>query len=657
MTRPDPDGGPPLPDILIVADFTQGGDLGLRLAQDIRHLAGRGLAVGLIQSRRPDPGQAIAPEVQTCLRRGLARVAGPDPAPVLILHGPSRADPDVLHRDWPGLAEAILVCHTPEDLAVQPALAPEVRLRRRAAHAGLGRAAIEGLERGLWLPAPEPPCALPPPATLRPALGWIGRPPDPRGLEAMDHVALDDLPVSVDRLVARLDGVVVRAGRTGAPDALVAAMLAAGRAVVCDPALRRHYGAGPVYARRDDVAGAVRRALSARPARVSLLEACRAGPIARIGRAARPATPPAATGARPVLCVAMQDDGLGSLTRLMALARRIVDRPVGMVSLMPVPGIVAGMGHRVDCIPSARAAGADPALWDRWFAAELARLLDRDDPALVVVDGAHLSPALVAVVASRRDCRLVWMRAPGQRAAPWPEAARWCDLLIAPGDLPGDGGPGDAPTPLLQADPPRLFDPPDLLSRADAAAALGLDPGRPAVLVQPETGDDGDVVAMLDRAMALLAQVPGLQVAVLEPPGSAVPLTLWPQATVLRGYPVVPCLRAFDLCIAEAGHATFHALMALGPPAILLTQGGPAAVDRRARARLAHARGAAVALDRAALDDLAHLVPRLLRPEAQAGLTERARALARANGAGPAATALSALARGDPQGAVALAAE
>ena len=269
-------------DLIVAADFTAAGDMGRRLAQEVRQLAGQGLAVGLLQAAAPKDGAFVAPEVQACLRRGLARRTDAAEAGAgaerLILHAPAALAFDRLGLPWDGLREVAVVCHTPADAAMRLGFGTRVRVRRHAIYGELRRAA--GRRPGpfgrTWLPVAEA-FPLPDRGARRLAVGWVGGAPDAAGLEGMDHVALDGATLSLDRLVAGIDVLVLRE----AADALAAAMLASGRAVVAEPSLRMRYGAGPVYS--GDPATGVRMALSHAPQHgqhaAAFVAACRAGPV------------------------------------------------------------------------------------------------------------------------------------------------------------------------------------------------------------------------------------------------------------------------------------------------------------------------------------------------------------------------------------------
>jgi len=620
-----------------------------RLAQEIRFLAGRGLGVGLIQTVRPPPGTAIAAEVQACLRGELARVFPGGAARHLILHCPSSAPAELPGLHWRDLERIDLVCHGQDDL--KAASRPEWRT---------ADAQIRVVRRSLRRPAggaPDLDCWLPPVTgqaglsrvQLRPAIGWWGA-CVADGLEGYDHVRVDRLSLPLERIVAGLDVLAVRDDDIEPPDTLVAAMLAAGRAVVVDPGLRRHYGTGPAHVTDTGHAAAVRRALRRRGGRSQFLERCRAAPVTRIApRAAAPRPPQPCPRPRPILCLSSNGVGLGHLTRLLAVARRLAPAEIVFVTQAQATGIVGSFGYPVEYLPSPAATGGSFGHWDDWFAAQLSELMDRHDPALVIYDGNHLTDGLLGAVAGRGDCRLAWIRRGmwGRSISAYIENSRWCDLIIEPGELAAErdhsvtaGRRGE----VLVVDPIRLLDAQDLLSRADAMDRLGLNPARPAVLVQLGAGATRDIVSLLDRVIGMLSAVPGLQIAVTEWANGAAPLALWPEVTVLKGFPVAQYLRAFDFCISAAGYNAFHELVALEVPTVFVANRHPSMDDQYARAKFAQDNGAAFEISEAELDDLAEMLPLLMDDRARRFLSERCRLLARPNGAQKAASALRELA-------------
>lgn len=264
---------------------------------------------------------------------------------------------------------------------------------------------------------------------------------------------------------------------------------------------------------------------------------------------------------------------------------------------------------------------------------------------MVVYDGNHPSDGLIRAVAARRDTRLVWMRRGmwGESVSDAMRNARWCDLVIEPGELaaPYDHGVTAAlRSEALCVSPIRLLDPTDLLARGEAAAELGLDPARPAVLVQLGSGYQRDLLSMLDQIIAILRAEPRLQICVAEWVNGTLPLTLWPDVTVLRGFPLSQYIRAFDFCISAAGYNSFHEMIGFAVPTIFVANRHPGMDDQHARARFAQDNAAAFEISEHDLHDLPDLLGVMMQDRARRYLQERCERLAQPNGAGQAARAL-----------------
>lgn len=353
---------------------------------------------------------------------------------------------------------------------------------------------------------------------------------------------------------------------------------------------------------------------------------------------------------RPLMLVASNGVGVGHVSRLLAIARRLDPQvPVVFVSQAQAVGVIERLGYLAEYLPSAGYLGGDFATWDRWFAFEMEGLIDSYDPALVVYDGNNPSNGLIQAAASRRDCRLAWVRRGlwGNTTSAFFDNARWFDLIIEPGELEGQPDEGITARRRQEArvvPPVRLLDNEELLSRQDAAAGLGLDPARPAVLVQLGAGYNRDIVSLIDDLIETLQQVPSLQICIAEWVNGAQSLSYWPGVKYVRGYPLSQYFRAFDFSIAAAGYNTFHEVIGFGLPTIFIPNRHPSMDDQGGRAEHAQALHAAFELPEGDLSDLPHLVALLIDAKARDFLAGNCRQISMANGAGDAARMLEELA-------------
>lgn len=669
-------------DVLIAGDMTIQGDRAFRVTEEIRHYAKEGGLVGVVQGARPMPGSRIAREVQTCLRRGLAELVDPASTPaskLLVVHGPSEIG--WRDRSLTGIRaeQAILVVHDRQDYAITG-----IRQRLRGSkqivwaptNPWLREAAPEKLVLTPkdWLPPSESIAELPErisPGVLRPAIGWIVTDCTPvnsvPALEEIDihlvslgSTALPDMEgiqvidggqLSLDRL-AKIDAFAYFPDETETafPETLLRAALRRGAVVLLPEWLERHFGSGPRYCAPEVAAAELTRIFGKGKRRSNggtRRKAKRSLP--RTERRA-PAVVAAPGGPRPIMFVASNGVGIGHLGRLLAIARRVNPQvPVVFVTQAQAVDVVERFGYRAEYLPSAHYLGGDFASWDRWFAFEIERLIDSYDPALVVYDGNNPSDGLIHAAAGRRDCRLAWVRRGlwGKTVSRFFDNARWFDLIIEPGEL--EGQPDDGITARRRAEvqlvpPIRLLDSDDLLSREEAAASLGLDPKKPAVLVQLGAGYNRDIVSLIEELVAVLQQVPNLQICIAEWVNGAQSLSYWPGVKYLRGYPLSQYFRAFDFSIAAAGYNTFHEVIGFGLPTVFIPNRHPTMDDQGGRAEHAQALQAAFEMSERDLEDLPQVVALLMDTGARAFLSGNSLRVAGPNGASDAARMLEELA-------------
>jgi UDP:flavonoid glycosyltransferase YjiC (YdhE family) len=444
------------------------------------------------------------------------------------------------------------------------------------------------------------------------------------------------------------------AGTTDLPDTTILAALHRGQFVVLPEHLKQHYGPGPLYCTLEEALTRLAHALGDEPERSRLSNAALRG--ARQRHAARPTEAGVrverpAGEPRPVMLLASNGVGIGHVSRLLSVARRLdPDVPVVFVTQAQAVGVIERLGYLAEYIPSASYIGGSFAAWDGWFRFELEQLIDAYDPALVVYDGNNPSHGLVQAVAAREDCRLAWMRRGlwGNTTSEFLDNSRWFDLILEPGELEGqidEGVTAKLRHEVKMVPPIRLLDSAELLPKAAAAKALDLDPARPAVLIQLGAGYNRDVVSLIDQLVEELQKFPQLQICVAEWVNGAHSLNYWPDVKYLRGFPLSQYFKAFDFSIAAAGYNTFHELISFGIPTIFIPNRHPSMDDQAGRAVHAQDLHAAFELEEEDLADLPELVTLLMDAKAREFLSQNCRGLRRPNGAREAAQSLTELAR------------
>lgn len=696
-------------DIVLLADFSRSGDIGLRISQEIRIYAQMGCKIGLIHLQVHSANATVSPDVQVCVRGNLAEVIPPQ-TPVhtklAIVYSPSnivtpiRTPPDVK-------ADKVVLVHdrSPDRNQVGQWLglhfgpvtwAPTNRWVR----AGLtALKATIPLQEQDWRPTGakltpitnlRPPLLETPPVfgrvSIPGAAQWpltkkelyqiypfgkgrdfrlIGAPPAklmkqigaPSGLKIFDP-----RDVTVERFLEMLDVFMYFPGKSTPtlPEAAIATAMASGKLVLLPPHLEPHFGPGAIYtapskAREtitdllaDEMATKEAQANAIHHARFQFSETRHREKILDLLDAPAPKRrrKPQRKKNNSVLFVPSNGVGLGHVTRLLAIARRMGDtiEPVFATHAQAAP-VIESFGYRVEYLPSESDTGANHNHWDSWLRHELGGLLDRYDPNAVVFDGNNPSAGLVNAVLSRRRRGLVWVRRGmmGPTPSRYLNNSRFMDLIIEPGEIAAErdvGSTANRKHEALQVNPITLLDHDELLPREAARKELGLPTDGPLALVQLGGNSNRDVVTLTGEIVELLERVPNLKIVLVEWENSSVEFPQWASTRILRGFPISRYFNAFDFSISAAGYNTFHEVMAFGLPTIFIANRHPSMDDQGARAEFAQDRGAGFDLPADQLFHLPAICELLMTEQAKASMRDEASKLYHGNGADSAAKAI-----------------
>jgi hypothetical protein len=363
------------------------------------------------------------------------------------------------------------------------------------------------------------------------------------------------------------------------------------------------------------------------------------GPVAPARPAVR-APPPKAR----VMMITSNGVGLGHLTRLLAIAKRLPPdvEPVFYTLSQAMP-LVVEAGYLAEFVPFHAYLGAPVDPWNRAFAEEVHEAIAFYHPAAVVFDGNVPHWGLDRAMADFPRLLRIWIR-----RAMWAHGhgealarARYFDAVIEPGEIAEafDLGPTAAHREkCFRVGPVLLVDPADRLDRAAARARLGLPDDAVAVGVQLGAGNNFDMEPTRRAVIERLLRDPGTHVVeIVSPIAEAARDSLGPRHRVVALYPSFPVSRAFDFMVSAAGYNSFHeAIMGAIPTLFVPNQAGE--MDLQVvRAQFAETAGCAVMMrtgDLGAVDEKLDM----LRDESErASMASRCATLASPNGAGLAA--------------------
>jgi UDP:flavonoid glycosyltransferase YjiC (YdhE family) len=347
---------------------------------------------------------------------------------------------------------------------------------------------------------------------------------------------------------------------------------------------------------------------------------------------------------RRVLFFSSNGVGMGHLTRLLAIARRCSGRiePV-FLSMSQAAAVVEEFGYLVEFTAYHSYLDLDVERWNAALRAQLSEAIAFYDARTVIFDGNTPYRGLIDARVNHPAVPFIWCRRGMWRPGAGRDSVdrrRYFDAVIEPGEIAASydrGLTGYSPERTFPVEPILLHEPDELFGRDAARAELGLDPNRPALLVQLGSGNNYDYGEMIRLACAHAAQR-NIQLAVAEWLISEAEAGVLPAEVLhLRAYPLSRYFNAFDGAISAVGYNSFHELIAYSVPAIFIPNEHPAMDDQLMRARFAERRGLGLCVRTREPYRLRPAIDRILEPDQRSCMISRCQALAFGNGAAAAA--------------------
>ena len=323
---------------------------------------------------------------------------------------------------------------------------------------------------------------------------------------------------------------------------------------------------------------------------------------------------------------------MGHLARASAIALAL--KPIANPIIVSMAGGIAEisdyMGIRTEYIPGRDREWMTRDLWDQYLRDRLVALVEETDAKLISFDGVVPYPGVIAAKVKAPHISLVWVRRglwqkKPQRFVLGLQSAMM-DFIVEPGDIARsyDHGPTAQRKDAQLTSPVSLFQKDTALSRAESRKILGLDPDRPAVLVQLGTGDS-DVNEKMTAALSGLIGWKDLQVVLTKKPIDKDGKSLVPdglELKVVRHFPLAQVLHAFDASVCATGYNGVHELLPAQIPTVFVSN-IRGTDDQEARAQWCHDFGYSLRADQANLADITATVRKLQDPQVRASLTAK----------------------------------
>jgi UDP-N-acetylglucosamine--N-acetylmuramyl-(pentapeptide) pyrophosphoryl-undecaprenol N-acetylglucosamine transferase len=350
-----------------------------------------------------------------------------------------------------------------------------------------------------------------------------------------------------------------------------------------------------------------------------------------------------------ILFYAVNGLGLGHVTRLLAIARKVRTRApeaeIVFFTSSEAEDVIFREGFAAFKVPSKTLrmqAGLRPATYARILQTVTLNLLASFHPHVLVVDTFPAGTIQELLPILRWDSRKVFVfrvqRPEAARSPLTQNALQLYDLAV----IPHNEGEEDVPLPegleRVWTGPILIRGRTETKPREEARAMLDLPPDGPALYVTFGGGGDAEMDRALGAAVETLAG--GLaHLAVACGPLYRGQLPRRAGVTPVDYYPMAELYPAFDAALSAAGYNTAMELLHHGVPSAFIPF--PRQVDdQEARAYRIEACGAGLCLPRLDPAALPRAVARLLDPAESADMRQAARKLVPDNGADRAAEAI-----------------
>ncbi|WP_162989261.1 hypothetical protein [Glutamicibacter nicotianae] len=299
---------------------------------------------------------------------------------------------------------------------------------------------------------------------------------------------------------------------------------------------------------------------------------------------------------KKVCFVTSNGAGMGHLTRLLAVARRLdPDVAASFISLSQACGVVAEYGYDFEYLPSKGDLKVDGPEWNKYFNRKFLEALDRFSPDVVVFDGTWPYQGISKAVQTY-PAEFVWMR-----RGMWRKEISSTSMVrnpnfsavIAPGDVAEayDKGPTQRAIDAYKVDPIIVMDESEVLDRNEARKALALDKDANVMLI---TLGAGNINKIDDDVAEIIKEVRDLKEPweiLITSPLISNNISQDIDVRSISIYPLAKYAKAFDFVVSATGYNSYHEWLAYKIPTLWIPNLRTITDDQISRAMFAHDNG------------------------------------------------------------------
>ena len=342
-----------------------------------------------------------------------------------------------------------------------------------------------------------------------------------------------------------------------------------------------------------------------------------------------------------ILFVPTNGAGLGHLTRLLAIARRVkrIDPSKKIIfhTTSSAMHLILQEGFLGYHLPSKMLFPKEMSAkqWNAMLRDHLETVIGIHQPETIVFDGAFPYAGLVASMRKKDGLRKIWVKR-GQHKEGKAELVESketeFDEVYVPGEAGGENSMRKEGIKTF-CEPVLYLDREELKDRESVRRQWNIPDGMKMVYVQLGAGKINDIHSTISILLNELLKRDDVFVVIGESIiGNRMDLKM-DRVLTLRDYPNSIYFNAFDLIVTATGYNTFHEVMYFGVPSILIPNENTKTDDQVARAMLAGNAGAAIVLRDPGATDFEKAIQEALDEENNQNMRNNALSLMKENGA------------------------
>ncbi|MCA0172794.1 glycosyltransferase [Bacillus sp. RAR_GA_16] len=342
-----------------------------------------------------------------------------------------------------------------------------------------------------------------------------------------------------------------------------------------------------------------------------------------------------------ILFVPTNGAGLGHLTRLLAIARRVkrIDPSKKIIfhTTSSAMHLILQEGFLGYHLPSKMLFPKEMSAkqWNAMLRDHLETVIGIHQPETIVFDGAFPYAGLVASMRKKDGLRKIWVKR-GQHKEGKAELVESkeaeFDEVYVPGEAGGENSMRKEGIKTF-CEPVLYLDREELKDRESVRRQWNIPEGMKMVYVQLGAGKINDIHSTISILLNELLKRDDVFVVIGESIiGNRMDLKM-ERVLTLRDYPNSIYFNAFDLIVTATGYNTFHEVMYFGVPSILIPNENTKTDDQVARAMIAGNAGAAIVLRDPGAADFEKAIQEALDEENNQTMRKSALSLVKENGA------------------------